>query len=63
MEMIKVIAMLCSLNTGADSQYLMNSQSRTQLKCQKYYVRCLRKAQNITVGAKDLSQCILEKSK
>ena len=60
-EAIKVIALLCTLNSNTD----IGLVEREQLKCQQYYVQCIFDLEtgikSQLKNLKPLSQCILEK--
>ena len=41
LEMIKVIALLCQVNTGIQGAFRYSYAEKEQLKCQKEYIKCV----------------------
>lgn len=59
MELLKTIALLCNLHTGANESYNIEIVRKIELECQKTYIKCL--GNEINANYKTLSKCILER--
>lgn len=54
MELLRTIAFLCAVSSGADIAIKIE---KIQLECQQYYVKCLSN----TSAYKDIAKCIKDR--
>ncbi len=58
-EIIKIIALLCKVSSGVDNVSMVDYIEKNQLKCQKYYIKCVDLSNSTSF--RQLKKCILEK--
>jgi hypothetical protein len=58
MELIQTITLLCQIRFSGANTALIDYGIKSQLECQKYYLKCLDPVNN---NYKTLSKCVLEK--
>jgi len=56
-EILSVIAMLCQINPGETVQAV----EKAQIRCQKYYVRCVDRERETSSSSEALKKCILKR--
>lgn len=63
MEILRIIAMLCNLQTGADYPARIEHVDKTQSKCHAYYAQCFDKKRVTQVGPHSvlMLECLKER--
>jgi hypothetical protein len=59
MELVKIIVLLCQLNTGVNADVHLYRLETKQLECQQYYIKCLDR---LSYFDSNLRKCVLQRS-